>query len=55
LTRTNADKFSRRNATVVPLLAGGLGLLVGAVTLLALGANPLDAYAAMGQSASAPC
>ena len=37
----------RLNAIFVPLVAGGLGLLVGAVTLLALGANPIDAYAAM--------
>jgi ABC-type uncharacterized transport system permease subunit len=39
--------LSRLNAVFVPLIAGGLGLLVGAVMLLALGANPLDAYAAM--------
>ena len=43
--------LSRLNAIVVPLLAGVLGLLVGALMLLALGANPLDAYAAMGQGA----
>ncbi len=43
--------LSRLNAIVVPLIAGALGLLVGAVMLLALGANPLDAYAAMGQGA----
>lgn len=43
--------FSRLNAIVVPLLAGVLGLLVGAVMLLALGANPLDTYAAMRQGA----
>jgi hypothetical protein len=35
--------LSRLNAIVVPLLAGVLGMLVGAVMLLALGANPLDA------------
>ena len=34
----------RLNAIFVPLIAGGLGLLVGAVMLLALGANPIDAY-----------
>lgn len=45
--------FSRLNAIVVPLLAGVLGLLVGAVMLLALGANPLGAYAAMGMARSA--
>jgi ABC-type uncharacterized transport system permease subunit len=43
--------LSRLNAIVVPLIAGGLGLLVGALMLLALGANPLDAYAAMLQGA----
>jgi ABC-type uncharacterized transport system permease subunit len=43
--------LSRLNAVVVPLIAGGLGLLVGAGMLLALGANPLDAYAAMAQGA----
>ena len=39
--------LSRLNAIFVPLIAGGLGLLVGAGMLLALGANPIDAYAAM--------
>ncbi|MEW5718314.1 MAG: ABC transporter permease, partial [Chloroflexota bacterium] len=43
--------LSRLNAIIVPLIAGGLGLLVGAGMLLALGANPLDAYAAMLQGA----
>ena len=43
--------LSRLNAIIVPLLAGALGLIVGAVMLLALGANPLDAYAAMAQGA----
>ncbi|MBI5302303.1 MAG: ABC transporter permease [Chloroflexi bacterium] len=43
--------LSRLNAIIVPLVAGGLGLLVGAVMLLALGANPLEAYAAMAQGA----
>ena len=43
--------LSRLNAIFVPLIAGGLGLLVGAFMLLALGANPLDAYAAMAQGA----
>lgn len=32
---------------IIPLCAGALGLVVGALILLALGANPLDAYAAM--------
>ncbi len=44
--------FSRLNAIVVPLIAGALGLLIGAGILVALGANPLDAYAAMGQGAN---
>ncbi len=43
--------FSRLNPIIVPLIAGGLGLLVGALMLLALGANPLEAYAAMMQGA----
>lgn len=43
--------LSRFNAITVPLIAGGLGLLVGAFILLALGANPLDAYVAMAQGA----
>jgi general nucleoside transport system permease protein len=41
----------RLNAIIVPLIAGGLGLFVGAFVLLALGANPIDAYAAMMQGA----
>ncbi len=43
--------LSRLNAIIVPLVAGGLGLIVGAAMLLFLGANPLDAYAAMAQGA----
>lgn len=43
--------FSKLNAIIVPIVAGGLGLIVGAVMLLFLGANPLDAYAAMAQGA----
>lgn len=43
--------LSRLNAITVPLIAGGLGLLVGALMLLALGANPLDAYVAMALGA----
>lgn len=39
--------LSRFNFIFVPLLAGVLGLLVGAVILFALGANPFEAYAAM--------
>jgi simple sugar transport system permease protein len=39
--------LSRLNAIFVPLIAGGLGLLVGAVMLMFLGANPLEAYAGM--------
>ncbi|MCL4395783.1 MAG: ABC transporter permease [Chloroflexi bacterium] len=36
---------------VVPLLAGGLGLVVGAVMLQLLGASPIDGYIAMAQGA----
>jgi simple sugar transport system permease protein len=36
---------------VIPALAGALGLLVGAVILLFLGANPIDAYIAMVRGA----
>ena len=43
--------LSQLNAIIVPLIAGGLGLFVGAFVLLALGANPIDAYIAMAQSA----
>jgi simple sugar transport system permease protein len=43
--------LSRFNAIIVPAIAGALGLIVGAVVLLALGANPLNAYAAMAQGA----
>jgi general nucleoside transport system permease protein len=43
--------FSKLNSIIVPLIAGGLGLIVGAVMLLFLGANPLDAYVAMAQGA----
>ncbi len=43
--------LSRLNAIFVPALAGGLGLLIGALMLLALGANPADAYVAMLQGA----
>ena len=43
--------LSRLNAVVVPLVAGGLGLVIGAIILSMLGANPLDAYAAMVQGA----
>lgn len=43
--------LSRLNAIIVPLIAGGLGLFVGAFVLLALGANPIDAYIAMVQAA----
>ncbi|MBI5651212.1 MAG: ABC transporter permease [Chloroflexi bacterium] len=39
--------LSRLNAIFVPLIAGGLGLIVGAVMLWFLGANPLEAYAGM--------
>lgn len=51
------DSFRKRlplgnlNYIVVPLLAGGLALLVGAFIILALGKNPIDAYIGMIQGA----
>jgi simple sugar transport system permease protein len=39
------------DALFIPLLASVLGLLVGAVMLQALGANPIDAYIAMAHGA----
>ncbi len=39
--------LGRYNYIVVPLLSAILGLAVGAVILLMLGANPIEAYAAM--------
>jgi simple sugar transport system permease protein len=41
----------RFNYILVPLAAGGAALLVGAVILLALGANPVEAYIGMVQGA----
>lgn len=43
--------IGRFNYVVVPLIAGGLALLVGALIILALGANPLEAYIGMVQGA----
>lgn len=43
--------LGRLDFILIPALAGGLGLLVGAVILLFLGANPIDAYIAMAQGA----
>jgi general nucleoside transport system permease protein len=43
--------FGRINFIIVPLLAAVLGLLVGAVIILLLGANPIEAYLAMAQGA----
>lgn len=43
--------IGRFNYIVVPLIAGGLALLVGALIILALGANPLEAYVGMVQGA----
>ncbi len=43
--------FKRASFILVPLLAAVLGLLVGAVIILLLGANPIDAYVAMAQGA----
>jgi general nucleoside transport system permease protein len=44
MKRLNAGSL---DYVLIPLLAAAFGLLVGAVMLLALGANPLDAYGAM--------
>lgn len=43
--------FGKFNYILVPLMAGGLALLVGAVVIFALGVNPIEAYAAMLQGA----
>ncbi len=43
--------FGRFNYILVPLAAGGLALLVGAVIIFALGANPFEAYLGMLQGA----
>jgi ABC-type uncharacterized transport system permease subunit len=43
--------LGRINFITVPLLAALVGLLVGAVILLFLGANPIEAYVAMAQGA----
>ena len=43
--------LGRINFITVPLLAAVVGLLVGAVILLFLGANPIEAYVAMAQGA----
>ncbi|MCL4490195.1 MAG: ABC transporter permease [Chloroflexi bacterium] len=41
----------RLDLLLIPALAGGLGLLVGAIILQLLGANPISAYLAMLQGA----
>lgn len=43
--------LGRINFITVPVLAAVVGLLVGAVILLFLGANPVEAYVAMAQGA----
>jgi ABC-type uncharacterized transport system permease subunit len=43
--------LGRLDAITIPAIAGALALVVGAVVLLLLGANPLDAYAAMARGA----
>ena len=45
------NALGRVNFITVPLLAAVAGLLVGAVILLFLGANPVEAYGAMAQGA----
>ena len=46
-TSTKKIGLGRLDVLLIPLLASGLALLVGAAMLQLLGANPLDAYAAM--------
>src|SRR5512135_3297273 len=43
--------LGRLDALFIPLIAGAGGLLVGAVILLFLRANPIDAYIAMAEGA----
>jgi general nucleoside transport system permease protein len=43
--------FSRVFEALLPLIAVPLALLIGAIMLLAMGVNPLDAYSAMFQGA----
>ncbi len=43
--------LGRLDALFIPLIAGAGGLLVGAVMLLLLGANPITAYVAMAEGA----
>lgn len=43
--------LGRLDALIIPLLAGAAGLVVGAVMLLLLGANPIEAYSAMAEGA----
>ncbi len=47
-TRQRFD-FGRYNYIIVPLVAGGLALLVGGVIIWLLGANPIEAYIGMLQ------
>lgn len=49
-TRQRFD-FGRYNYITVPLVAGGLALLVGGVIIWLLGANPIQAYIAMLEGA----
>jgi simple sugar transport system permease protein len=49
-TRQRFD-FGRYNFILVPFIAGGLALLVGAVIIWLLGANPIEAYIGMVQGA----
>lgn len=48
LKRLNIGRF---NYILVPLIAGALALLAGAAIILALGANPLEAYVGMVEGA----
>lgn len=48
LRRIDPGRF---NYILVPLAAGGAALLVGALIILALGANPIEAYVGMVQGA----
>ena len=51
LTRFRHFRFGAILGPLIPFFATLLALLVGAVMLLALGANPLDAYGALVKEA----
>ncbi|HHC09496.1 MAG TPA: ABC transporter permease [Actinobacteria bacterium] len=47
MTTSSPARRGRSLAITIPLVAVGIALLIGAVMLLALGADPVEAYAAM--------